>query len=316
MRKSIYRFLLINIVIVTFVLTFITYYILRIVDKDKVSQIADTRLDHIIDTLESRNKDFEGLLNQLGDDSISKAQAVSIIINQSPKIYSDMAGIEKLRSALNIQEIVVTDGDGIIVAASRPDIGRSIKSMDIYNVFTPAIENKSYTKVIRQQENNKLFQYAAVSRLDSKGVVIICDNSEFFENSVSDFGISSLFENEAFIRYGHMAVINKETWLYQANTDISLVGKTVEFFESDFEDNIIEGNMINDKGNFRTKYLGKNSVVFFKEYKNYYVLVQISEQEMYANSNFVVVGILISLLIISITVILSVRTELIKNSIE
>jgi serine phosphatase RsbU (regulator of sigma subunit) len=109
--------------------------------------------------------------------SLAKTRMLARIIQYDPGILKNDAHLKELASALNVDSICVSDGDGVLIASTEPGfLGFHMDSTEQSAEFLPAIKDKSFELVQDPQErgiDHAIVQYAGVARLDEPGIVQI-----------------------------------------------------------------------------------------------------------------------------------------------
>ena len=106
---------------------------------------------------------------------LTKAKAVAQAIAREPDRLLTAEGLRELLNEFELHEINVADGDAIVRFSNFPAIvGRDWKTLDTTRDFLGALTDRRFALVqdVRpSNEDGKLYQYAAVARLDCPGIV-------------------------------------------------------------------------------------------------------------------------------------------------
>lgn len=306
MRKSFYKYLIINMAVISAIVLLLSFYMISVVDNSSVRKSANKNFETIQKEIDSKQTEFDNILAQISDDNTAKAKAIAILLNQSPVTYFEPESLEELRVALNIEEILITDKDGIVVSGTAPYIGQNFNNNDIQKQFIPGLTDKSYSHVINDIKDGSIKQYVGVARIDTNGIVYIQANAYYLESAVNISGISTIAKNHIFLRSGEFSIINKQNWQYVSHTNESLTGKPVQISKSKFK-NIDKP----DGGSFKLNYQGNKILVFYRTYKDHVITAQIKTSDVYSRRNYVTVGIFLALGISAMTAFLAVRKKLI-----
>ncbi len=107
--------------------------------------------------------------------SLGKARAFALLLKTDAALLGDREKLDRFRGALDVDDICVTDGDGVIVASTTPStLGYDFKSAAQSAAFMPAVTNAAFELAQAPQPRGatgELFQYVGVARLDAPGVV-------------------------------------------------------------------------------------------------------------------------------------------------
>lgn len=311
MKKSIYRFILINICLVSLILLFISFYMVKTVDNSSVKKIVDDTFNNIVSEIDSSNMELKGILEQVNEDNIAKAKALALIINHTSTTYMEPEALEEIRVGLFVDEILITDDKGIVIAGTSPYLGQDFSSDDNYKEFLPAIEDKSFSKVVNTFKGDKLIQHVAVSRVDSPGIIYIEVEADSLIDTVRLSGISTIVSNQYIMKKGKLSIIDKETWNYVSHTETEKINTNSQIPKDKMKDLSTTG-----KGSFKLKTQDKKYLIFYREYEDYVITAQISVKEVYLRRNYTMVSMIISISLIILTVMLSIRKKLIDIKLD
>lgn len=108
--------------------------------------------------------------------ALAKARALAAIITQNPKLLNVPTLMRFLQKLLDVEELNVTDDKGVIIASTGGFEGYDMAASPQSAAFLPALRDIDFSLVqdiTRRGADNKPFQYAAVARRDSTGIVQI-----------------------------------------------------------------------------------------------------------------------------------------------
>lgn len=311
MKKSIYRFLIINIIIFALIIINLSFYMIGIIEKSSVLKLVNDRFLTLEKSIDNSNEEIETILAQVSQDNIAKAKAFAIILNQSPKSYLDNEAIEEIRVALSADEILITDEKGIVIAGTSPYIGQDFHDSDINKQFLSAIEDRNFSKATNIQKNGAISQIAAVARLDKPGIIVLESTTKYFTQTVKLAGMSTVASGFTILKEGTFSILNSDSWGYVSHTNEEFIGKSFQ---------IPKEKLINlettGSGYFKNKFLGKSSYIFYKEYNENILIAVVPFSEVYIRRNYVFFSLIIALPILSLIMILSVRKKLIDINLE
>lgn len=162
-------------------LLIIVYLVMAAGAKRQARTIIAGRLrDLSLDVSEWRET-YKMLRKNTDSDSLAKARMLARIIQYDPEILKNDARLKELASALNVDSICVSDGDGVLIASSDPGfLGFRMDSSAQSAEFLPATKDKTFELVQEPQErgiDHMVVQYAGVARLDVPGIVQIAYES-------------------------------------------------------------------------------------------------------------------------------------------
>ena len=311
MKKSVYRFILINICIVSVILIFLSYYMIKTVDNSSVKDSVKSTFNNVEAKIDANNNEYKGILEQVSDDNVAKAKSLSLMLNTNSNAFNDSETIEEMRVALQVDEILITNKNGIVIAGTAPYTGQNFSDDKFYRQFLPALNDKSFVKVVNTSTENNLTIHTAVSRLDQQGVIYISSTPDSIKDAVRLSGISTTVNNQYFMKNGNLAIINKKDWEYISHTDPMKSSIACQINKKNFKNLDTTG-----QGSFKQKINDKTVFNYYREYDNYVLLAQIDSNEIYLRRNYTTVGVIITLFAISLTDVLSIRKKMIDMKID
>ena len=143
--------------------------------------IAERLRDLSVDVTEWREsiKRFREVTNAA---ALVKVRMLARMIQYDPEILKNDARLKELASALDVDSLCVSDGEGVLIASIEPGfLGFHMDSTDQSKEFMPAITDKTFELVQDPQErgiDHVIVQYAGVARLDEPGIVQIAYESD------------------------------------------------------------------------------------------------------------------------------------------
>lgn len=145
--------------------------------KSQQKQTFDTKLDQIVQTMVNNQIELETLTSGLEEDYLTRAKAFSYIIQKNPAVLNNFDELQMLKTLLNVDELHVTDENGIIVYSTVfKYLGFDFHSGEQTRGFLPILESDDPDIYVMQEEQpnsaeGKLMKYVGVPRPDEKGIV-------------------------------------------------------------------------------------------------------------------------------------------------
>jgi diguanylate cyclase (GGDEF)-like protein len=140
--------------------------------------------------IESNRQVRAEAVDTLNDQYIALCTSVAMLINEDPAL-AQKSGSDRLQDIagkLNLEEVVVVDGMGYIVACNKPDyVGYDMRSDEQSVVFMQILSYPAYPIVQEARANGVTgakYKYIGVARLDAPGVVQIGFAPARTENAV------------------------------------------------------------------------------------------------------------------------------------
>lgn len=173
-------------VIAAFLITFLSsWWIHSNLAENSAIELLRTNLDDAALRIRNTRKNLQTIIAMSNASALAKTHALAMMIKENPAILNDNDKLDDIRKKLDVDEIHVSDADGILIAslAYTPATG-GVKSYRGYDMksseqsaeFMPACKDPGFSLVQQPQHNgvlNILFQYAGTARLDAPGIVQI-----------------------------------------------------------------------------------------------------------------------------------------------
>ncbi|MBR6756198.1 MAG: HAMP domain-containing protein [Peptococcaceae bacterium] len=196
---------------------------------------ADTRLSYLADEVGQKLIENEQEIEQLkistGEDFLARARAFSAMIEQNPAIIYDMDKLNEILVLLDVDEVHVIDGNGIIQWGTVPGYyGFDMRGSDQTAEFMPILQNPSMELAQEPQPNGAmgiLFQYIGVSRYDEPGIVQIGMQPERLEAALKNNEIGNVLKIYVDGEEGVFA-LNKADNTIAWHNDTALIGLQAE----------------------------------------------------------------------------------------
>lgn len=178
MEKIFHKWLFCLIGIVFVLALFLTYLIQTRYAQSESLNLIELNVSEAKKQIEQSNKNLEAIKKLSESLALTKASFANERIAQNPSFYlKNPYGLDTLKKEIDVEEIHVTNKDGVIIASSSPIfIHYDFKSSPQSAAFLPAIKDKNF-RLVQEPEprgyDRNLFQYVGVSRLDAPGIVQI-----------------------------------------------------------------------------------------------------------------------------------------------
>lgn len=132
--------------------------------------------EQIIHTLENNQAELEILKKSLDEDYLTRAKAAEYIFDRQEHISLDVKEMQYLANLLNVDELHVIDGDGIIESASVSQyVGIDMAGHPQTRAFLSLLDAGDDAYLIQEPQPNaaeqKVMQYVGVARKGIKGIV-------------------------------------------------------------------------------------------------------------------------------------------------
>lgn len=135
-----------------------------------------TKIEQVIHTLENNEEELALLNENLGEDYLTRARAAAYVLERQREMYLDVEELQYLANLLNVDELHVIDGNGIIVSASVAQyIGIDMANHPQTREFLALLDGGEDACLIQDPQPNAaegvIRQYVGVARRDQKGIV-------------------------------------------------------------------------------------------------------------------------------------------------
>ncbi len=135
-----------------------------------------TKIEQVIHTLQNNEEELALLNENLGEDYLTRARAAAYVLERQREMYLDVEELQYLANLLNVDELHVIDGNGIIVSASVAQyIGIDMANHPQTRPFLALLEGGEDAYLIQDPQPNAaeglIRQYVGVARRDQKGIV-------------------------------------------------------------------------------------------------------------------------------------------------
>ena len=300
MKKSLYR-LIIAPLVSTFVIIFIAYYSVGVVERSSARRVADMRIEQIISRIDENNKDFEAFKEQLRSEYESRAKSFSLIISQTPTALTEDMATEELRLAIGADEIALTNSTGHITFSTS----ESNDNKEINEQFLQGLKIKNFSGTLVTKSDDGYIFEVAVSRRDGNGLLIF----KFINTSLNDMlnysGIASVTSDYPMMQNGITAIVDIPTNTYLSHTTSKLNGTLCTIPPEKF--------INKEKDSFSYKVYGNSSLVCFKTYEDNIILGILPKSEIYQKRNSITGWLSLMAAIVIISMLLSIRQYKILN---
>jgi hypothetical protein len=204
------------------------------------------------------------------------------MVEMNPAILRDPDQLEKIRKLLEVDEIHVSDGRGILIAGTVKEyIGYDFASDKQSAAFLPAIKDKQFELAQSPQPkgiNKEMFQYVGVARQDAPGIVQIGYIPERLERAMEVVDIKNLAPGFRIGNSGGILIASGSGKIISV-ADGRYLGKTI--YQYGFTHNHINS----ENGSFIAQLAGKKALVSYKTKGEYLIIGQLPTDEMYLSRN-------------------------------
>lgn len=136
-----------------------------------------SKIDQIIQTMKNNDKEIEAINANLDADYVTRAKATAYILEHNEEVFQRVAELQRLARLLDVDEIHVTDEDGVIIYSSVGQyVGVDFRKGKQTSEFLSILEDYKESNYFVQDEQpntaeGKVMKYVAVARRGKKGIV-------------------------------------------------------------------------------------------------------------------------------------------------
>ncbi|MDD7428360.1 MAG: HAMP domain-containing methyl-accepting chemotaxis protein [Oscillospiraceae bacterium] len=261
---------------------------------------ADYRIMGAKNKLTTAESQITELYETLNEGYLSSANSFAEMIMLDPSILDDSDELERIRVMLGVDELHVTDENGIIQWGTVPDyFGFDFSSSEQTKPFLSLLKDSSSELAQEPQPNGaegKLYQYIGVSRKDKTGIVQVGLEPERLSNAIADNQIDVVLSTITVGTNGSMFAVSKADNTIAAFYDTDLIGADAS--EAGFTEKLL--TMEEGKGK-TAKINGSLFYVCTAEASGYYIGTLIPSSEIMGQTVLITV---ITVVFIAVVIVL------------
>ncbi len=193
-----------------------------------LTDTACARIEDAKDRLEESENSIGLLTEELNDEYLIKTRMFSRMVQLDPSILESAEKLEEIREELDVDELHVTDENGVIQWTTVPDyVGFDFHGGAQTEPFLPILTDSSFELAQEPQPNGaegKLFQYISVSRYDKPGIVQIGMEPVRLVNALSDNQPDVILGGITVGQNGTVFAVNKSDLTIAAFNNSDLIG--------------------------------------------------------------------------------------------
>lgn len=253
-KQVLMKILRISVIVLLAIAVFVFLFQLY-VSGNNVKKTSRERISDAFEKLDESKVTIAELTENLNEDYISKANAFAEMLKLNPSIKDNSDELERIRKLLGVDELHVTDGEGVIWWGTVPDyFGFDFHTSEQTKPFLPILEDDTLEIAQEPQVNGaegKLFQYVSVPRRDEKGIVQIGMEPVRLSNTLADTQPDKVLGGIKVGTDGTMFAVRKSDLTVSAMYNSDYIGKPIADagLSADlFKDGVIRNTFINLDG--------------------------------------------------------------------
>lgn len=244
--------------------------------------LINLSMTHIADQIRQNDQTLYTLRLESDAQSIAKARAFAWMIRQDPSLIHDEQKLEEIRRILDVDELHVSDKNGILVGSTLHSyIGYNFASDPQSKPFLLAIYYRDFKLAqppMPKGFDKTIFQYTGVSRLDEPGIVQIGYKPERLYRALAAADIVK-------VAYGYrtrqtgMIIVTDLNGKILSSTDGRFIGRDVSAYG--FPRNAFRG----PEGMFTENIGGLKSLFIYRICDDYMIIGSLGLDELYQRRN-------------------------------
>lgn len=195
------------------------------------------KLDQLSRTLETNEAELRELTASLNEDYLTRCRAFAYILETTPSILRDQDSLNRVKTLLNVDELHVINGEGILFAGTVPKyFGMDFRTTPQTAEFLQILDHPGTVLVQEVQPNGaeqKMFQYVGVARQDAPGIVQIGLAPKRLLEAQRRTGIPYIFSHVPVEAGTNMFAFDCQTGRFVAHTDPAHSGQTLSYLGYD-----------------------------------------------------------------------------------
>lgn len=227
-RRTILRSIVFSSILALIIMGILSYVTQVSFSKHSLRQTAEVRISDAKQRLSDSENEIRELTDNLSDDYLAKTRMFSQIISNAPEVLDDKAKLEQIRVQMGVDELHVTDENGIILWSTvDPYLGFDFSSSEQTKPFLKILTDQTFELAQEPTPNGaeaKLFQYIGVSRYDKPGIVQIGMEPVRLTEALKDAQPDAVLEKITVGKNGTMFAVNKSDLTLAAYKDPSKIG--------------------------------------------------------------------------------------------
>ena len=204
-------------------------------NRNMFADLIEEEIDDYLLTIQAeidKSSEAVDIVSEAMDEkTIALARSVAQLINTDPDYWLDTDHLNTLAQVYGVDEIHVTDGDGVLQYGNIPGFfGFDFNTTEQTLPFIPLIDQKD--GAIAQEPtlrgtDNVLFQYISVSRVDEPGIVQVGLNPQVIGDLVNKLDIAQSVKSKTIGDGGFVLIVDSDHTVI-AHKDETYEGLMVE----------------------------------------------------------------------------------------
>ncbi|WP_449258586.1 hypothetical protein [Chlorobium limicola] len=250
---------------------------------EEAKTIIRLNMEDVEATIQDYGKATNTIRIESDAQAIAKAHSLAYMIGIKPSIIGDAQELEMIRKLLDVDELHISDKNGIIEGSTIGSyIGYDMTSDPQSKEFMLAIYYKDFELAQKPQPkgiDKTLFQYAGVDRLDQPGIVQVGFRPERLKRVLQTADISRVAREWRIGARGLVMIADFDGRIL-STFDGRNLGKSLTAYG--FPEKAFNGA----EGEFKATVQGEKSLFMFRFVDNFLVIASVPEEEIYRKRNY------------------------------
>lgn len=220
---------LVLLIIVITALSGLSFYFTEQIVLNNMSQLAQSKLDDVQNTVLSKRAELSVRKQELNKEYIDKAKILASVIKQNPSILTNNAVLFDMAASLGVDEIHVTDENGIVKWGTVGSFYGMDYNTDINMMpFLAALTDSNFEHVQEPKlrtVDHVLFQYIGVARKDKPGIVQIGVAPAKLQSELAKADISNIAKESSFGAGGSVIILDANSDVIISHASPSIMNK-------------------------------------------------------------------------------------------
>ena len=269
--KNAHRFVFITMVIAYVVICILAVYAVSVLDRNNVVRQIDINVNSIVSYLEQGAETGELVQKEFLDEYRTKTKVVSVMITDASSLEENESVLEKIRVAVDADEVSVFSHSGNIVATTAT-YGSSVS---IDPEFRAHVSEKNYNNAVFHENEGASYITAAAQLADEGYLLQVKYDAASLSSIVEGSSISSAAVNFPLYSKGDTALIDSETMTYVSHSSKSRTGMKCSVDPELFRRN---------KSKFDANLTGDTVMVRYHKYDDYIIAAFVSYDDIFQTS--------------------------------
>lgn len=290
------------------------FIIQHVTCKQNNIESGNSTLVQVIQKLESNDASLEELEKTHNENALAKTRAFAEMVRLNPEIIEDTKMMQKIADLLDVDEVHVTDENGVLLWGNIPDFyGFDFASGDQTKPFLDILKDSSIELAQEPQENattGRLFQYTGVTRTDKKGIVQIGLSPDVLNNTLANNAIEKVLADYSLEDNKYLFAINEADGKILAHENASLIG--TPFTKAGFSEEVLN----HTSKSYKSVVDGKKVLYVTTNYDGMIVGIATPENVVFAQRNNQTLVFLAGLFVVFVLLIIIINFILKKDIIN